>query len=76
MKRNASFLHQRRNKEIYKLPYMEDFEANKDVSEDNIFCSSCNVQGMSTMIHMPLPKSLFIQNSVILHHCSFKSAIK
>ncbi len=27
-KRNDSYLHQRRNKEIYKLPYMEHFEAN------------------------------------------------
>jgi hypothetical protein len=37
-KTNESFLHQRRNKEIYKLPYIEDFEANVEVSEDNIFC--------------------------------------
>jgi hypothetical protein len=26
-KRNDSYLHQRRNKEIYKLPYMEHFAA-------------------------------------------------
>jgi hypothetical protein len=37
-KRNESFLHQRRNKEIYKLPYIEDFEANAEVSEDKILC--------------------------------------
>jgi hypothetical protein len=35
-KRNESFLHQRRKKEIYKLPYIEDFEANVEVSEDKI----------------------------------------
>jgi hypothetical protein len=35
---NESFLHQRRNKEIYKLPYIEDFEANVEVSEDKILC--------------------------------------
>jgi hypothetical protein len=35
-KRNESFLHQRRNKEICKLPYLADFEANVEVAEDKI----------------------------------------
>jgi hypothetical protein len=38
-KRNESFLHQRRNKEIYKLPYIEDFDVNVEVSEEKI-CAS------------------------------------
>ncbi len=37
-KRNESFLHQKRNKEIYKLPYIEDSEANVEVSEDKNLC--------------------------------------
>ena len=37
-KRNDSFLQQRRNKEICKLPYLEDFEANVEVAEDKILC--------------------------------------
>jgi hypothetical protein len=37
-KRNESFLHQRKNKKIYKLPYIENFEANVEVSEDKILC--------------------------------------
>jgi hypothetical protein len=35
-KRNESFVHQRRNKEICKLPYLEGFEANVEVAEDKI----------------------------------------
>jgi hypothetical protein len=37
-RRNESFLHQRRNKEIYKLLNIEDSEANVEVSEDKILC--------------------------------------
>ncbi len=37
-KRNDSFLKQRRNKEICKLPYMEDLEAIVEVPEDKILC--------------------------------------
>ncbi len=28
----------RNNKKVYKLPYMEDFEANVEVSEEKILC--------------------------------------
>ncbi len=38
MKRNDSFLQQRKNKEICKLPYIEDFEAIVEVPEDKILC--------------------------------------
>jgi hypothetical protein len=38
-KRNDLFLHQRRNNEFDSLAYMDDFEANVDVSEDKI-CAS------------------------------------
>ncbi len=31
-------MQQRRNKEICKLPYLEDFEANVEVAEDKIWC--------------------------------------
>ncbi len=31
-------MQQRRNKEICKLPYLEDFEANIEVAEENILC--------------------------------------
>jgi hypothetical protein len=35
-KKKRNELHQRRNKEICKLPYLEDFEANVEVAEDKI----------------------------------------
>jgi hypothetical protein len=37
-KRNYSLLLQRRSKKSYKLPYMEDFEANVEVSEEKMLC--------------------------------------
>jgi hypothetical protein len=43
-KRNDSFLQQRMNKEICKLPYLEDFEANVEVAEDKILAHRQNVE--------------------------------
>jgi hypothetical protein len=37
-KKNNLIFSLRRNIEIYKLPYMEDFEAKVKVSEDKILC--------------------------------------
>ncbi len=45
-KKNYSIFYQRRNIEIYKLLYMEDFEANVQVSEDKI-CASSNIHNES-----------------------------
>jgi hypothetical protein len=72
-KRNESFLHQRRNKEIYKLRYIEDFEANVEVSEDKILCKLEHTRKEHNESHSPyqgfIHKDLYDTASVSFHKC-------
>jgi hypothetical protein len=65
-------LQQRRNKEICKLPSLEDFEANVEVTDDKILYQ---LNYRSIMSHIHPPKALFIQIFMIPQQCGFKSAI-
>jgi hypothetical protein len=46
-------LQQRRNKEICKLPYLEDFEANVEVAEDKISCQLKHTREEHNVSHSP-----------------------
>ncbi len=66
-------MHQRRNKEIYKLPYIEDFEANVEVSEDKILCKLEHTMWEHNESHSPsqgfVHTDLHDTASVSFHKC-------